>query len=180
MAIAESFDVCGAHVAVAGSATTSCGDRPDGATPGASSSWTLTRATVTGTACGLSVAVAGDSSTSCSNSTQMSPVPGAAPNGSGTGTPGTGATGAAGSTEPPGAGGPASSPAAGGQPAQTPTDDGTTGHDESDSLAGAEVGGGSLPLTGTSVLMLLMIAAAVVAAGLVAVRTSRVRVGHQS
>jgi hypothetical protein len=144
-AVAESVDLCGAQVAVAGSATADCGESaPAGSTSAGStaagSSWTLA-----GTA-------------------QEAPVPGPDPDGSGTGAPGTGATGAV--------GGVASSPAAS-SPAQTPSDEGNSGTTAGESR-------GSLPLTGTSVLLFLTLAAAVVATGLVALRSSQIQVRHQS
>jgi hypothetical protein len=164
VAVAESVDVCGAHVVVAGSATANCGDAAATRSPAAGSSWTLADAGAAGTACGLSVTWAGDSGTTCAGAGREAPGGRSGPDGSGTAAPATGATGAV-------AGG-ASSPARGAQPAAAPNDDG------SGTTAGDS--GGSLPLTGASVLLLLMIAAAVVATGLVAVRSSRVRVGHQS
>ena len=115
IAVAESVDLCGAHVVLAGSATTGCGDSSPTGSPEAGSSWTLADA-----------------------------VEGAG-----------------------------SSPAAGGQSAETPNDEGNSGTTAGESR-------GSLPLTGTSVLLFLTLAAAVVAAGLVAVRSTPVRVGHQS
>ena len=174
IAVAESIDLCGAHVVLAGSATTDCGESSTSesslnGSPAAGSSWTLADAAATGTLCGVSVAVAGESDTMCAGTAQEARVPSADPDGSGPGTLGTGATGAGeGAVE--GAG---SSPAAEGQSAQTPNDEGNSGTTAGESR-------GSLPLTGTSVLLFLALAAAVVATGLVAVRSSRVRVGHQS
>jgi hypothetical protein len=169
IAVAESVDLCGAHVVLAGSATTGCGDSSATGSPEAGSSWTLADAAADGTLCGASIAVAGESDTTCAGSAQEAPVPSADPDGSGPGTLGTGATGAvAASVE--GAG---SLPAAGGPSAETPNDEGNSGTTAGESR-------GSLPLTGTSVLLFLALAAAVVATGLVAVRSSRVRVGHQS
>ena len=164
-AVAESVDVCGAHVVVAGSASTDCGDSSPTGSPAAGSSSTLANAAAAGTLCGVSIAVAGESDTTCAATAQEAPVPGADPNGSGPGTPGTGATG---TVE-----GAASLAAAGGQAQATPYDQGNSGTTAGESR-------GSLPLTGTSVLLFLELAAAVVATGLVAVRSSRVRVGHQS
>jgi len=169
IAVAESIDLCGAHVVLAGSATTDCGESPATGSPAGGSSWTLAHAAATGTLCGVSVAVAGKSDTMCAGTAQEAPVPSADPDGSGPGTLGTGATGAGeGAVE--GAG---SSPAAEWQSAQTPNDEGNSGTTAGESR-------GSLPLTGTSVRLFLALAAAVVATGLVAVRSSRVRVGHQS
>jgi len=186
IAVAESLDLCGAHVVVAGSASTTCGDPSASGSQGASSSWTLADAAVTGTVCGLSVAVLGESSTSC-GSEQEAPVPGAGSNGPGTGTPGTGTTpqvsngngNAAGNASGAGTGtgsgtssgngsGLASSPSA--QPAQVGGDSGAATGDS----------GGTLPLTGMSILLILTVAGITLAAGLVAVRSSRVRIGHQS
>ena len=172
IAVAESIDLCGAHVVLAGSATTDCGEPPTSGSstsessptgsPAAGSSWTLADAAVTGTLCGVSVAVAGRSDTMCAGTAQETPVPSADPDRSDPGTLGTGAGEGAGS-----------SPAAGGQSAQTPNDEGNSGTAAGESR-------GSLPLTGMSVLLFLALAAAVVATGLVAVRSSRVRVGPQS
>ena len=169
IAVAESVDLCGAHVVLAGSATTGCGDSSATGSPEAGSSWTLADAAADGTLCGASIAVAGESDTTCAGSAQEAPVPSADPDGSDPGTLGTGATGAVAAAVE-GAG---SLPAAGGPSAETPNDEGNSGTTAGESR-------GSLPLTGTSVLLFLTLAAAVVATGLVAVRSSRVRVGHQS
>jgi hypothetical protein len=74
-------------------------------------------------------------------------------------------------------GGVASSPAAS-SPAQTPSEDRNSDEGNSGTTAGESRG--SLPLTGTSVLLFLMLAAAVVATGLVALRSSQIQVRHQS
>ncbi len=173
VAVVESIDLCGAHVVVAGSAATKCGGSSANGSPAMGSSWTLADAGITGSLCGLSVAVAGASNTSCPGAAQEAPVPGAGTDGPGTGTPGTGTNptnaGTSGNTGVDangGVGGVGSSPTA--QPQQA---------------GGGDAAGdssGSLPLTGTSMLIVLMIASVSLAAGLVAVRSSRVRFGHQS
>jgi hypothetical protein len=166
VAVTEALDVCGAHVVIAGSATTDCGGSSANGSPGVGSSWTLANAAISGSLCGLSVAVVGESGTSCSGTAQEAPVPGSGPNRPGTGTPGTGTSPSESDTS--GGGGAAASPAA--QPQQVA---GASGSVEGDS-------NGSLPLTGTSLLIVLMIASASLVAGLVAVRSSRVGFGHQS
>lgn len=172
--VVESVDVCGAHVVLAGSATTACGDPSASGAPGASPS-TVAGAAVTGTACGLSVAVAGESRTSC-DSAQEAPVPDAGSNEPGIGASGTGtSTGTSTGNTTTGnstaniagaAVGAASSPAA--QPSQT-------GADSDTATGGSDGSGGSLPLTGTSVLLILMLAGIALAAGLAAVRASQFR-----
>src|SRR5687767_4726521 len=152
IAVAESVDLCGAHVVLAGSATTGCGDSSATGSPEAGSSWTLADAAADGTMCGASIAVAGESDTTCAGTAQEAPVPSADPDGSGPGTLGTGATGAVAAAVE-GAG---SLPAAGGPSAETPNDEGNSGTTAGESR-------GSLPLTGTSVLLFLALAAAVVA-----------------
>jgi hypothetical protein len=162
-AVAESVDLCGAQVAVAGSATADCGESAPAGSTAAGSSWTLAGAAARGTVCGPSVAIAGTADTTCAYTAQEAPVPGADPDGTGV----TGSVGGAASSFA------ASSPAAGGQPAQTPNDEANSGTSVGESR-------GSLPLTGTSVLLFLMLATAVVATGLVALRSSQIQVRHQS
>lgn len=174
IAVAESVDLCGAHVVLAGWASTDCGERSGNGSPAAGSSWTLAGASAAGSLCGASVAVAGESSTRCAGTAQQAPVPSADHEasrvpGADHDAPRTEATGT-GTTDA--SAGAASSRVAGAQAAQAPNDD------ESGDAAGGS--GSSLPLTGASVMLLLTLATAMVAAGLVAGWSSRVRVGHQS
>jgi hypothetical protein len=173
IAVAESVDLCGAHVVLAGSASTDCGEPSGNGSPAAGSSWTLAGATAAGTLCGASVAVAGESSTRCAGTAQQAPVPGGH---EASRVPGTdheaSRTEATGTGTTDASAGAAGSRVAGAQAAQAPNDDGS-----GDTAGGS---GSSLPLTGASVTLLLTLATAVVAAGLVAGWSSRVRVGHQS
>jgi hypothetical protein len=171
VAVVESVDLCGAHVVVDGSATTDCGDSSPGGSPAAGSSWTLADATAIGNVCGVSVAVVAESDTSCAGTAQEAPVPESGSNEPGTGTSGTGAAAA-------NAGGSAAAPSVGGESASSPT--AQPAQVGGDSGASTGDSGGSLPLTGTSILLILTIAGITLAAGLVAVRSSRVGVGHQS
>ena len=174
---------CGVQVVIAASSSASCQPSTTGA---GSSNDGLFAVAESVDLCGAQVAVAGSATADCGESApagstsagstaagsswtlagtaQEAPVPGPDPDGSGTGAPGTGATGAV--------SGVASSPAAS-SPAQTPSDEGNSGTTAGESR-------GSLPLTGTSVLLFLTLAAAVVATGLVALRSSQIQVRHQS